>query len=211
MHSSLLMPDPGAFNRGCPQSLRPDPGSPMVHAGGSDDDAGLDLILLIAARATSAELESSVYLLWLVQETSETLDGAVHGLIDNRQGGVVPKKGTVVLVSGLSADPQKDMDTCAGHKCPMAVRGTNHHVVVLCQLSSWKLHPGQQLMDANKRSVMAMGVYAQFMKLHLAWLQVLDGTSFWCSKCGDCMMGVVWRTMVCCWCVTVRDVDEHIV
>jgi hypothetical protein len=30
-----------------------------------------------------------------------------------------------------------------------------------------------------------MGVYARFMRLHLAWLQELDGTSFWCSKCGD--------------------------
>ena len=30
-----------------------------------------------------------------------------------------------------------------------------------------------------------MGVYARFMKLHLAWLQALDGTSFLCSKCGD--------------------------
>ena len=23
------------------------------------------------------------------------------------------------------------------------------------------------------------------MRLHLAWLQALDGTSFWCSNCGD--------------------------
>ena len=60
--------------------------------------------------------------------------------VDNRQGGVVPKKGTVVLVSGLSDDPQKDMDKCPGYKCPMVVPGTNHHVVVLCQPSSRKLH-----------------------------------------------------------------------
>ena len=46
--------------------------SGLVRASGSDDDAGLNRILLIAAWATSAELESSVYLLWLVQETSET-------------------------------------------------------------------------------------------------------------------------------------------
>ena len=32
---------------------------------------------------------------------------------------------------------------------------------------------------------MPMGVYAQFMQLHLAWLQELNGTSCWCSKCGD--------------------------
>ena len=32
---------------------------------------------------------------------------------------------------------------------------------------------------------MPMGVYARFMRLHLAWLQELNGTSFWCSKCGD--------------------------
>ena len=38
---------------------------------GPDDDAGLDRILLIAARATSAELELSVHLLCLAQETSE--------------------------------------------------------------------------------------------------------------------------------------------
>ena len=97
----------------------------------------------------------------------------------------MPKKSTVVLVSGLGDDPQKDMDKCAGHKCPMVVPGTNHHVVVLYQPSSRKLHPGQRLVDPNKRSVMPMGVYARFMRLHLAWLQALDGTSFWCSKCGD--------------------------
>ena len=112
----------------------------------------------------------------------ETLDGAVHGLVDNRQGGVVPKKGTVVLASGLGDDPQKDMDKCAGYKCPMVVPGMNHHVVVLCQLSSRKLHPGQRLVDVNRQSAMPMGVYAQFMWLHLAWLQELNGTSFWCSK-----------------------------
>ena len=61
----------------------------------------------------------------------ETLDGAVHGPADNRQGGVQPKKSMVVLVSCLGDDPQKDMGKCAGHKCPMVVPGTNHHVVVL--------------------------------------------------------------------------------
>ena len=115
----------------------------------------------------------------------ETLDGAVHRPTDNQQGGVVPKKGTVVLVSGLSDDPQKDMDKCAGHKCLMVVPGTNRHAVVLCQPSSRKLHPGQRLVDANERLVMPMGVYARFMRLHLAWLQPLNGASLWCSKCGD--------------------------
>ena len=61
----------------------------------------------------------------------------------------MPKKSTVVLVSGLSDDPQKDMDKCAGHKCPMVVPGTNHHVVVLCQPSSRKLHPGERLVDTR--------------------------------------------------------------
>ena len=115
----------------------------------------------------------------------ETLDGAVYGPAGNRQGGVQPKKSTVVLVSGLGDDPQKGMDKCAGLKCPMVVPGTNHHVVVLCQPSSRKLHSGQRLVDVNRRSAMPMGVYARFMRLHLAWLQALDGTSFWCSKCGD--------------------------
>ena len=45
----------------------------------------------------------------------------MHGSVDNRQGGVVPKKGTVVLVSGLSDDPQKDIDKCAAYKCPMVM------------------------------------------------------------------------------------------
>ena len=45
--------------------------SGSVRAGESSDDAGLDRTLLIAARATSAELESRVYVLWLAQETSE--------------------------------------------------------------------------------------------------------------------------------------------
>ena len=84
------------------------------------------------------------------------------------------KKSTVVLVSGLSDDPQKDTDKCAGHKCLIVVPGTIHHVVVFCQPSSQKLHPGQRLADADKRSVMPMGVYAQFIKLHLAWLLALD-------------------------------------
>ena len=46
--------------------------SGLVRTGKSDDDAGIDRVLLIAALATSAELESSVHLLWLAQETSET-------------------------------------------------------------------------------------------------------------------------------------------
>ena len=32
---------------------------------------------------------------------------------------------------------------------------------------------------------MPMGVHAHFMRLHMAWLQVLDDTSFRCSKCDD--------------------------
>ena len=47
--------------------------SGSVRAGESRDDAGLDRTLLIVARATSAELESRVYVLGLAQETSETL------------------------------------------------------------------------------------------------------------------------------------------
>ena len=97
----------------------------------------------------------------------------------------MPKKGTVVLVLGLGDDPQKGLDKCAGHKCPMVVPGTNHHVVVL-QPSSRKLHPGQRLVDANKRSVMPMRyMLGSCGSMHLAWLQALDGASFWCSKCGD--------------------------
>ena len=45
--------------------------SGSVCAGESRDDAGLDRTLLIVARATSAELESRVYVLVLAQETSE--------------------------------------------------------------------------------------------------------------------------------------------
>ena len=45
--------------------------SDLVRTGKSGDDAAIDRILLIAALTTSAELESSVSLLWLAQETSE--------------------------------------------------------------------------------------------------------------------------------------------
>ena len=51
--------------------------SGLVRTGKSDDDKDLDWILRIAARATSAELESSVHLLWLTQETSEKNIGCV--------------------------------------------------------------------------------------------------------------------------------------
>ena len=51
--------------------------SGLIRTGKSDDDADLDWILPIAARATSAELESSVHLLWPAQEMSETIPG--HG------------------------------------------------------------------------------------------------------------------------------------
>ena len=67
-----------------------------------------------------------------VAMADETLDSAAHGPASNQQGGVQPKKSMLVLVSGLGDDPQKDMDRCAGHKFPMVVPGTNHHVVVLC-------------------------------------------------------------------------------
>ena len=45
--------------------------SGSARAGESSDDAGLDRTLLIAARATSAELQLREYVLWLAQETSE--------------------------------------------------------------------------------------------------------------------------------------------
>ena len=51
----------------------------LVHTSGSDDGAGLNQILLIVAQATSTELELSVYLLWLVQETQFKLStGSPH-------------------------------------------------------------------------------------------------------------------------------------
>ena len=45
--------------------------SGLVRTGGSHDDTDIDWVLLIAALATGDELESSVHLLWLAQETSE--------------------------------------------------------------------------------------------------------------------------------------------
>ena len=45
--------------------------SGLVHTRKSDDDASIDWVLLIAALATGDELELSVHLLWLAQETSE--------------------------------------------------------------------------------------------------------------------------------------------
>ena len=53
--------------------------SGLVRTRKSDDDADIDRVLLIAALATSAELEfeSSVHLLWLAQETSEKNIGGV--------------------------------------------------------------------------------------------------------------------------------------
>ena len=47
--------------------------SGSARAGESGDDAGLDRTLLIAAQATSAQLELRVYVLWLAQDTSERL------------------------------------------------------------------------------------------------------------------------------------------
>ena len=44
--------------------------SGLVRTGKSGDDADIDPVLLIAALATGGELESSVHLLWLAQETS---------------------------------------------------------------------------------------------------------------------------------------------
>ena len=51
---------------------------------------------------------------WLVEIdycalAEEALDGAAHGLANNRRGGVQVKQGTVVLVAGLRDDPQKEM------------------------------------------------------------------------------------------------------
>ena len=43
----------------------------LVRASESHDDTDIDRVLLIAALGTGDELESSVYLLWLAQETSE--------------------------------------------------------------------------------------------------------------------------------------------
>ena len=43
--------------------------SGLARTGKSDDDADIDRVLPIAARATSDQLESSVHLLWLTQET----------------------------------------------------------------------------------------------------------------------------------------------
>ena len=73
------------------------------------------------------------------------------------------KKHTVVLVHRLGNDLQKDMNKCAGSECPMVVLGTRHHAVVLCQPAGWKLHPGQQLIDSNRRSAILMGDYTPFV------------------------------------------------
>ena len=51
--------------------------SGLARTGKSDDDADIDRVLPIAARATSDQLESSVHLLWLAQETSEKNIGCV--------------------------------------------------------------------------------------------------------------------------------------
>ena len=48
-----------------------------VRAGESRDDAGLDRVLLIAARVTSAELELGEHVLWLAQEASQKNMGRV--------------------------------------------------------------------------------------------------------------------------------------
>ena len=87
---------------------------------------------------------------------------------NDRRGEVQPKKGTVVMVAGLGGEPQKEMSKCAGLECRMVVQGTRHHVVVLCQPSSRKLHLGQRLVEPNRRSELPMGVYARFIRLHLA-------------------------------------------
>ena len=52
--------------------------SGLVRTGKSNDDADLAWALLIAARATSDQLESSVHLLGLAQETSEKSCRALH-------------------------------------------------------------------------------------------------------------------------------------
>ena len=66
-----------------------------------------------------------------------------------------------VLVAGLGDDTQKlkDMSKRTDLECRIVVPGTRHHAVVLCQPSSRKLHPGQQLIDPNRQSAMPVGVY----------------------------------------------------
>ena len=92
------------------------------------------------------------------------------------QGGVQLRKGTVVLVAGLGDDPQnlKETSKCVGLQYRMVAPGTRHHVVGLCQPSSRKLHLGQRLVDPQQaiRDAHGRGVYARFMRLHLAWLQL---------------------------------------
>ena len=62
--------------------------SGLVRTGKSDDDKDLDWILRIVARATSAELESSVNLLCLAQETSEKcIADALHSSCFRRDQG----------------------------------------------------------------------------------------------------------------------------
>ena len=51
--------------------------SGSVHTGESSDGTGLDWTLLIAAQATSTELELCVYVLSLMQEMSEKNIGCV--------------------------------------------------------------------------------------------------------------------------------------
>ena len=45
--------------------------SGLVRTSKFDDDTGIDRVLPIAAQTTSDQLELSVHLLWLAQETSE--------------------------------------------------------------------------------------------------------------------------------------------
>ena len=77
------------------------------------------------------------------------------------------------------------MSKCPGLKCPMAVLGMRHLAAVLHQPSNRKLYPVQRLIDSIKCLAILKGLYTHFMGLHLAWLEIVDGISFWCSKCGD--------------------------
>ena len=45
--------------------------SGLVHTSKSDNDTDIDQVLPIMAQATSGQLELSMHLLWLMQETSE--------------------------------------------------------------------------------------------------------------------------------------------
>jgi hypothetical protein len=116
----------------------------------------------------------------------EQLDGANWVVDGEYVGGWWPHKRTSVFVFGLGdLAPQPDiLPVCNINTCRMVVPNKTYHAYVLCSRAQG-LQPGQQRTPISDKALIPKGLFYRLFMAHVRWLEIRDGSSSWCYKCGE--------------------------